>query len=69
MFLNYLFRKPQKINNKSLYRCIKNDEVYQGSKQLRCNYVDFGDKISIKFDDPIDHRAVDFWNQIDDTLL
>ncbi|KAL7015547.1 hypothetical protein ACKWTF_016513 [Chironomus riparius] len=69
-FTNFAsFGKPIKINGKSLYRCTKNDEFNHGSKQLRCNYVDFDDKISIKFDDPIDHNAVDFWNQLDNTLM
>ncbi|KAG5667419.1 hypothetical protein PVAND_015400 [Polypedilum vanderplanki] len=61
--------KPPKANNKTLHRCIKNEAFAVGTRQLKCSYIDFDEKISIKAEGAIDNDAVDFWNQIDTTLV
>lgn len=39
------------------------------NKGLKCNYVEFGDKLSIKFNGALDSSIADFWNEIDPTMV
>lgn len=36
---------------------------------LKCNYIEFGEKLSIKFTGELDPSIAEFWNEIDHTMV
>jgi hypothetical protein len=59
--------KPPKINGRTIQKCEASSKLTNST--LKCNYVEFGENLSIKFNGEIDSTIAEFWNDIDRTLV
>lgn len=60
--------KPSRINGRSIQKC-EASNYKSPNASLKCNYIEFGENLSIKFNGEIDSSIAEFWNDIDQTMV
>lgn len=68
-FTNFVVNgKPQRMYGRVLNKC-ETSNVKSTNPNLKCNYIEFGENLAIKFNGEIDQGIADFWNGIDSTMV
>lgn len=60
--------KPSKINGRAIQKC-EASNYKTPTASLKCNYIEFGENLSMKFNGEIDSSIAEFWNEIDQTMV
>lgn len=62
-----IFHSKPRIDGRSVQKCEASS--YKPNASLKCNYVEFGENLSIRFSEEVDATIADFWNDIDPTMV